>query len=134
MPENVFLIEFGASFDKEMDEFCIAGACGLVQRCGVRVAADGIVAIGIFTRVKKQADDFNIAILRCQGESHVTSFAGGGGKQAAEIVEAVESGGDGKIDGGAALEQGVNGLQLAVQGRGLQGAGRTRSVIAKQID
>ena len=133
VPEDVFLIEPGASFDEEMDELFVTGSGGLVQGCGVRVAADGIEAVGILTGVQKQADDFDMAILRCQGECQVAGFAGGGREQAAEIVQEVESGGDGKIDAGAALEQGVDGFQLAVQGGGLQSAVWLRSVIAEQI-
>jgi hypothetical protein len=104
VPENVFLIEPDASFDEEVDEFFVTGSCGLVQWCRVRVAADRVVAVGIFARVKKQADDFDVAILGCQGESQVASVAGGRREQAAKIVEAVESGGDGKIDACAASE------------------------------
>ena len=45
VPENIFLIEPGASFDEEVDEFFVTGSCGLMQGCCVRVAADRVVAV-----------------------------------------------------------------------------------------
>jgi len=53
VPENVFLIELGASFDEEMDEFFVAGSGCLMQRCCMGVATDGIVAVGIFAGVEQ---------------------------------------------------------------------------------
>ena len=50
VPENIFNIQSGASFDEEPNHVLIARPRGLMQRGRVGMAADRVVAVWIFAR------------------------------------------------------------------------------------
>src|ERR1700686_1625843 len=65
-PENVLQVQSCTAFDEEPDDFLMAADGSLVQRCGVGMASNRIVAVGIFARVEQQSSDFDMTTVRCQ--------------------------------------------------------------------
>lgn len=71
MPEDIFQIQSCASFDEQPDDLVMSKSGGRVQRCGVGMAADRVIAVGILACVEQQANDFDVTELRCVGERQV---------------------------------------------------------------
>ena len=74
------------------DNFAVSDQGRLVQRCGMRVSADGVVAIWILAVVEQRANKLEMAKLRCERESQVAIFAVCCWKEPMEIVDAPQSG------------------------------------------
>jgi len=65
VPEDVFEAGVGTAIEEETDDVEVACGDGLMQRRGVRMASDGVVAIWILAGSEQDADDFGFAELRC---------------------------------------------------------------------
>ena len=51
LPQNVFQIQSGASFDQKPDHLIMAITGGLMQRCRVGMASDRVISVWVFARV-----------------------------------------------------------------------------------
>ena len=71
VPEDVFKIEPCAVFEEEVNERLVPCPGCLMERGCVGVAADGVVAVGIFAGGEEDMDDLDVAILRGEGEGQV---------------------------------------------------------------
>ncbi len=63
VPENVFEVGVGTAIEQEADDIEVACGDGLMERCGMRVTANGVVAIGVFAGVEQGSDDFDATVL-----------------------------------------------------------------------
>src|SRR3981081_2644829 len=66
LPHDSLPSESRTAFDQKSDEFAIAGPSGLMQGRRMGMAPDRVVSIGIFARVKQQANDLDMTKLRGQ--------------------------------------------------------------------
>ena len=88
VPEDVPHVQSCAALNKEAHHLVVAGAGSLVQGRGMGMAADWVVAIGIFAGVEEQVDDRDVTEVGCQRERQMAVMAVGGRKQAAGIFKA----------------------------------------------
>ena len=79
-------IEPGAALDQEPHHRLVAAQDGLVQRCGMRVVAFGVVAVGIRAGIEQQPNNRRMSVLRSKRERAVARRGVRGGKQAGGIV------------------------------------------------
>src|SRR5689334_7184098 len=86
--DGVLDVEAGAALDEQAHGVEVAVADGLVQGRGVRVEAFGVEAVGIFARVKEQADDFGVAVLGGEGERTMPGESVGSGQKSLRVGEA----------------------------------------------
>ena len=112
----------------------MAAQRSLVQRCGVGMASHRVISVWIFTRVQQQSNNLDMAKIRRRRERQMAVPAAGACQQPARILDAPQCRCHRQIDSSAARDQGVHGLELAVQSRRLCRAVEIRSVIAQQID
>ena len=77
VPEQVLYVETCAAFDEEMHDLFMAPRRSLVERGGVRLAANRVVTVGVFTGVEKESDDLEMTEIRCRSEGEVAFVVGG---------------------------------------------------------
>lgn len=58
VPEDVLYISTGAVLEEQADDVGVTARSGLMEWSGMRMATDGIVAIGVFARVEQQTNNF----------------------------------------------------------------------------
>ena len=107
---------------------------GLVQRRGMRMAADRVVAIGILARVKQHARNLDVAVVRGNGERKMALGALSRGQQSPEIVDAPEGRADRKSHARAPFDKGPSRFHLAEYNRDLDRAAGIRAAIAQKIN
>src|SRR5260370_2637317 len=94
----------------------MAAPGSLVERRGVGMAAERIVAIWIFSRVKQQSDDFDMTKIRSQSQCQMAILTGGIRKQPAGLLKSSSSRCHRQIDLGAPLDQVLQPFQFTLQG------------------
>ena len=134
MPENIFYIQSRAAFHKKLDHFLVASPGGLMQRRRMRMAADRVVAVGIFARIQQHANDLDMTILRSQGQRQMAVVTTRRRKEPMEVVDAPQSGRNRQIDPRLSLDQSLHRVHLAVQGCCVESAVGIRSTITEEID
>src|SRR4029077_13831659 len=96
--------------------------------------ADRVESIRSYVSIQQQPHDFQVPILRGEAESQVTVFRSRVWKQMVSIFYAAGGRGQREGDSSPASQKPIDRLQFEKDGRGLRGAIRIRSTVAKQVD
>src|ERR1700733_9842257 len=105
-----------------------------MERRGMGMSADWVVAIGIFACVEQHPYHLDFSVVRGNGQGEVPLVVARCRAKSAEILDAPERRGDREGDASAALDQMTHCFNLAKHGCHRDGAIGISSAIAKNID
>ena len=116
LPDGVFEIQSSAALDEQPNHRQVPHQRRLMQWRRMRVRSLGVESIRIFTRIKQQPDDVDMAMLRRQRKGAMAVIAVGGGKQTFGVIESSKPRRRGKRrDSRAALNQCLGRGEISVR-------------------